>query len=321
VVDALFGVVDVGITDDGLPKMKIEKVGAVDRYYLHRSWMAAHHTECERAILRVLRGFHKRGELCAPQFENEETHVVFEAPVLLSLYEVENPKHPIKHAELDKKTKSQIKQAMSFLGDIRDSDGEPALIQQSWANIASYGAAPDAPGSVESKLKEGEYMVARDIFNVLIVSRELLEERGTSASLMDNFFVKFLTVAGGYDDGRRIYAGVDSLNTSKHIPDHTVRVPPGHRVSVTIPNDSFRSDACDRMMFGAVDDAETVHLMEETEADKDILLHNTIFPPDKELIEFTEASKLEEMVAKRALERICVPAHYHADFLGARAKR
>lgn len=97
--------IDSSITEGGLPKVKLEKddTGAAERFYFHRSWMAGFFTEAERCVLKVLRRLYRDKQLCAPEYEHETTKVVFDGAVLLSIYEVENDKHPTQHPELIKK--------------------------------------------------------------------------------------------------------------------------------------------------------------------------------------------------------------------------
>lgn len=319
VVASLFATVDKGVTEDGMPNIKLEKIeqgAASEKYHFHRTWMASYRTEGEKALIRVLRRLWKAGELCAPEYERETTHIVFDPAVLTSFMSIDNPLHKLRHPELDKKTKSQMIQALSFLEDVNDSDGNPALVQSNWCNLAKYVDRSDIAGAQPSELRPGEYFVKREQFNAIVVARELLEDTKTATvAPMDQFLTKFLIIAGGYNDGRRVFAGVDVTQMS-HIPDHTLVVPPESIAEVTLINPRFVSAACEMMMTGPADDLTTA-----TAADKDVIMDRTVWPRDQQYVTFTQDSNIEAMVAHRALEHACIPPEYHDAFLRARLER
>lgn len=210
-----------------------------------------------------------------------------------------------------------MKRAVYFLEDMLDSSGERAFQHESWVNMAKYvSSAEGNAAAVESKLQPGKFMVCKEGFNALVVSRDILEPSETSQSVVDDFFVRFLTVAGGYDDGRRVYAGVDAIFDHGHVPDHTIRVPPGNKATVTLANDAYKSDACDYMMMGG----STSDLQDEIAADEDLKLQQEIFPPDKDIITLDETSCIEAKVASRAMERVCLPPDLAAKFADVRTR-
>ena len=156
--------------------------------------MADFLTDTEEAIVAALKRLWLTKKYCMAHYDMEETHVVFEQKVgddvavkrvmaqnrstewrrvrgldpqvLLSFHEQDTS--DLRHPELDAKTKSQILHAIRFLGDARDTDGEPSFKQVNWANGAKIVKASD--NARPSKISPGDMVVPKEIFNALVVS-------------------------------------------------------------------------------------------------------------------------------------------------------
>lgn len=316
-VKKLFSVAEAGITSDGQANIKIEKIEAQEYFVFHKAYMATVRSETEQAILKALHELVISKRRCAPLFEDEANFVVFDGSVLVSLYEVENPAHELRHPVLARKTKPQIKTALSYLCDTEDEDGEPMFrMNVGVANVAVYvpPGSDDAETATPSTVLTGEYKKRKEIFAPLVVHRRLLEPAASASSMMDAFFVDFLAIAGGYTDGRRVYAGIEPKSGGiDSMPDHTVRVPPNHKVSVTFPNKLYRSQAVDQMLQADVD----IDALLETSDAADVGLQNIIYPPTEREVTFTEQSGFQRLIAERAVKRINPGLEFEEPFITA----
>lgn len=317
-VEKMFSVAESGIAEDGLPNIKVEKHENTDKFMYHRAWIASVRTDTEKAILKVLRRLVDTKKRCGPSYDQEDTHVVFDMEVMVSLLEVENPRHPIKHPELARKTKSAITQAIAYLKDAEDDNGNPMFEQANGSVDVAVYVPPNsdrASNAVPSIARHGEFKIRKSHFVPLVVHRDLLKDQESTASVMDRFMTDFLSIAGGYTGTRKVFAGVNAAPSGPDsMPHHTLRVPTDHKVAVTIPNKFYKSAMCESMMLGA----ETMEMLEEDSADAaDMALQNAIYPPDKPTITFTEDSGLEELVAERAVSRIAPGEKYAEAFRNA----
>jgi len=154
------------------------------------------------------------------------------------------------------------------------------------------------------------------------VAKELFVGKEKKSNDVEVFLQKFLAVAGGYQDNRRVFAGIDA-HKDRHIPDVTLRVPMDADVEVTIPNFNFDSRACATLM-GEVDDDDDD---DDDDAsgddaidldDDNAFLTDLIFDPKKEFCVFTHESDVEDKVAARAFDRTGLPHSLRDVFLSAR---
>jgi hypothetical protein len=149
------------------------------------------------------------------------------------------------------------------------------------------------------------------------VSKELFTGKEKKADDIELFLVKFLTVCGGYQDNRRVFAGVDA-HKDRHVPDVTIRVPMDATAEVTIPNFNFDSKACATLMGEDDDDDETSGDEGNIDLEDDGFLTDLIFDPQDEYCVFTETSEIEAKVAARAFDRTGLPHALRDVFLSAR---
>ena len=149
------------------------------------------------------------------------------------------------------------------------------------------------------------------------VAKELFVGKEKKSNDVEVFLQKFLAVAGGYRDNRRVFAGIDA-HKDRHIPDVTLRVPMDAEVEVTIPNFNFDSRACASLMGEIDDDAEASDDNAIDLDDDNAFLTDLIFDPKEEFCVFTHESDIEDKVAARAFDRTGLPHSLRDVFLNAR---
>lgn len=311
VIRKLYGVIENGVSSDNLPYIIEQRVGTNERLMYHRTWMGTIRTPTEKAIVDVLARYQNTNS-CRPGYVNESTIRVFHNEIHRSLYDVEDPHAKIKHKELHSKSKSHVKQALAYLQDARNNEGTPLFsIIMEHVDTAMY-TEKDTDVAEPSSIHPGKYKVRGSWSGAIVTHVDLFQKEDTG-SAMDTFFMDYLSIAGGYNDGRRIYVGMNMrAKDGTALPVHTIRIPSTHTVNVTLPNKHYKSPT-EKFILGDDDDI----LGEESEFADAKSLHHDIFNPEHEHITYTHESGIEMKVAQYALDRINPGPVYSDAFLSA----
>jgi hypothetical protein len=320
IVKRLFCMIENGVAADGQPHIKFERPREKDdreRFMFHQEWISTIRSTTEMALLSVLRRLYEDDTHCAPHYDHESDYVVFHSQILLSFYAVEDPARRMRHKELDFKKKTQVNQALAYLRDTKGSTGSSLFSNPISAPIAVYVDESEhlRATTERSKVDMAKFKIRKEITTPIVIHKSLLKMKETTLSMNDKFIMDYISIAGGYHDGRRVYAGVNSnTDGTNTVPDHTVRLQEDKETYIRVYNKYFRSMVCDKFMG---DDLESIMASAGEEATNDLDMHDKIFPPDQEYIVFTHESNIERVVAKRAFERINPGDEYRKDFMTA----
>ena len=273
----------------GLPNVKFELV--LDRncehLMVHKQWTAQITSPVEASIIQVLKRLSKDVAMCHREYESEKMFV-FETQIRKSLKNP-NSDNAIQHTELKSYSADAIAHGYQQLEN-RRYDGIPAIQTPPEAKIAVFS---DACRDGCEPTEDGRWKHQRKMFVPMVVHHELLTSSETKPeSPIDIFLKDMLLIAGGYV-GRRVFSGMDPADPKSAVTDNCFYLKPSDKTVQEIHNPHRLSKATKNIIYGDdFDDSD----------DEDC--HQSLFPPDKEVLTFTENSFAERSVAELAHARV-----------------
>lgn len=309
-----------GLTN-GVANIKLDVYDGNHRYHFNRHWLSQCLTFPERDVLVVLDRISKDARLvCRPYDDDDESACfVYRSAVAKSLRYPMNA-DVMHHPELTKYTPSQIRTAVEMLHEHLTPDGLPEFsFADEDVEVAKY-VPHDHAGAVPSKVTDAYSKIKRSEVMPLVVRRSIFEVgQQKTYTDTDDLLHRYLTVAGAYPVGTRVFAGVDS-DTGVDIPYHYITMR-DEEVSIVVQNPLFRSKAADRLMLGHEDEDDDAGvaegLLEDEDDDADMNGEHLFFDPDLRDVVFDNTSKLEERLSEFMFKRLCLPEEYREVFLSS----
>lgn len=288
------------------PNIKLEMIADRHSEYLmvHKQWIAMIVTPVEAAIITVLRRVVSQGIVAYKEYEDEEYHVL-ETQIRKSL---RNPRSDgaVQHEDLAKFAPEVIQNGFRQMEN-RYHEGDPMVKLPQDAKYAVY-TATQVDGAVRAK--DGiRWKRSKNVYAPLLIHKKLLYPDDVQPeSAIDGFFKEMLLISGGYL-GRRIFSGMDPANPSPSVTSNFIMVRPGDTTKHRLKNPHRISKATTNIIFG--DDFSDDSDDEEEGATR------TLFPPDKDVLEFDEHSAIERIVADAAHARVPLDPAVEAVFATA----
>ena len=299
VVLKCFTTMRVGCTNK-LPNIdRVKNHEGVEQIAFNKEWLGTVNTPVEDAILLSLqRLIDDKSSYVTRDFDTENMYV-FSARVRSSLV---NPvsADALHFPELIGESKHGIRHGFSMLESRRLADNTLCFNKsmQSFDGLKLVDAG--FPGAVPSDVYAGRYKVSKAIPAPLVVHPSVFELR-SPASVSIDLIKAGLIVAGGYDNGKRIFAGIDPAQPGDDLVDNFVLIEDGEEVSVTVNNMYYRHDSMDGVVYGGVEGLE-------------LATYPDIFPDGEREVTFTEESNIERIVREKAYAQVPLSEEMRAAF-------
>lgn len=268
---------------------KVKNREGVEQIAFNKEWLGSVNTPVEDGILVCLqRLIDEKSPFVTRDYETEESYV-FSARVRNSLY---NPASAdaMHFPELRGETKDSIRHACAMLESRRLDDGAPLFNRNLQTCDGLKLVDAGFPGSVPSIRYTGRHKVSKAVSAPLIVNPSLFDVK-TPNSINEDLIKTVLIIAGGYDNGKRIFAGMDPSRPVDDLVDNFVRVDEGEEATITLKNMYYRHDSMDGVVYGGV---EGLGLATSPE----------LFPEGEKEVTFTQDSNIEKIVRDKALAQV-----------------
>jgi len=300
VVLKCFTTMRMGCTNK-LPNIdRVKNHEGVEQIAFNKEWLGTVNTPVEDAILLSLQRLIDEKSMYVTRDYETESLYVFSARVRSSLA---NPvsAEAMRFPELLGESKHAIKHAFSMLESRRLADNTLCFNRsmQSYDGLKLVDAG--FPGAVPSDIYAGRYKVSKAISAPLVIHPSLFELK-TPASVSVDLIKTALIIAGGYDNGERIFAGIDPAQPGDDLVDNFVLVEPDEKAEVTVNNMYYRHGSMVEVVYGGEEGLE-------------LATNSDIFPEGEREVTFNEESHIERIVREKALAQVPLSDEMRAAFV------